>query len=109
MSLNTFDKKVLAKYEAFFVEEDETIKTSLKIHIRNEIESLDGLSSLHYQLLGLIDYESDDWQNHLPTILSNFQKSVSRDSSNFMAQLYLAHTYHDSGKLKASIRKTIKR
>ncbi len=69
---------------------------------RNELTSLD------YQILGLIDYESEDWRNNSEKILENFKKSSELDKTNFLAQLYLAHIYHDMGNLKLALENYLK-
>lgn len=70
--------------------------------------SQNDLSSESYQILGLIDYESEDWERNSSRILENFSKSVDKDETNFLAQLYLAHIYHDTGNLKLALENYLK-
>ena len=103
-----FEKTILEQYDKFYISEDLTEKESLRKDIRKKILDQNELTSENYQVLGLIDYESDDWKNHSERILENFTKSVEKDESNFLAQLYLAHICHDTGNLKLALENYLK-
>ncbi|MBU3010284.1 hypothetical protein KO506_02615 [Polaribacter vadi] len=95
-----FEKDILEEYDKFFISENLEEKKSLKKNIREKIMTRNKLTSLDYQILGLIDYESEDWRNNSEKIIENFKKSSELDNTNFLAQLYLAHIYQDIGNLK---------
>ncbi|MBI6118315.1 tetratricopeptide repeat protein [Salegentibacter maritimus] len=76
--------------------------------IRGKIIAQTELNSLDYQILGLIDTESEDWKDNSENIIDNFKKAVEKDKSNFMAQLYLAHIYHDIGNLELALNNYLK-
>jgi tetratricopeptide (TPR) repeat protein len=80
----------------------------LRKSIRGEIIAQTELNSRDYQLLGLIDTESDDWKNNSVKIIENFKKAVEKDKTNFLAQLYLAHIYHDIGNLELALKNYLK-
>jgi len=103
-----FEKEVLELYDKFVIAEDLTEKKQLRNQIQSKLVSLKEMTSENYQILGLIDYESKDWKNHSERILENFTKSVEKDNTNFLAQLYLAHIYHDSGKLELALKNYLK-
>ena len=98
-----FEKDILEEYDKFFISEKLDEKNSLRKSIRKKIMTRNELTSLDYQILGLIDYESEDWRNNSEKILENFKKSSELDKTNFLAQLYLAHIYHDMGNLKLAL------
>ena len=85
-----FEKEILGEYDKFSISENLIEKESLRKSIRAKILAQTELNSLDYQLLGLIDTESDNWRNNSEKIIENLKKAVEKDKSNFMAQLYLA-------------------
>ncbi len=103
-----FEKDILEEYDKFFISEKLDEKNSLRKSIREKIMSRNELTSQDYQILGLIDYESEDWRNNSEKILENFKKSSELDKTNFLAQLYLAHIYHDMGNLKLALENYLK-
>ncbi|NHF61617.1 hypothetical protein FK220_019865 [Flavobacteriaceae bacterium TP-CH-4] len=103
-----FEKDILEQYDKFFISENPTEKDSLRNDIRKKLLDQNELTSENYQILGLVDYESEDWKNHSERILENFSKSVEKDESNFLARLYLAHIYHDIGNLDLALENYLK-
>jgi len=103
-----FEKEILEEYDKFSLSENLTEKESLRKSIREKITAQTELNSLDYQLLGLIDYNSENWKDNSEKIIENFKKAVKTDKSNFMAQLYLAHIYHDIGKLELALENYLK-
>ena len=102
------EKEVLELYDKFVIAETLIEKEQLRNHIKDKLVSLKEMTSENHQILGLIDYESEDWKNHSERILENFSKSVEKDETNFLAQLYLAHIYHDTGKLEIALKNYLK-
>jgi tetratricopeptide (TPR) repeat protein len=103
-----FEKDILKEYDKFVISENSTQKKDIRDEIRNKILSKNELNSENYQILGLIDYESEDWKNHSERILENFTKSIEKDETNFLSQLYLAHIYQDTGNLKLALKNYLK-
>jgi|TARA_B110000908_G_C9943343_1_gene309215 tetratricopeptide (TPR) repeat protein len=103
-----FEKEILGEYDKFSISENLIEKESLRKSIRAKILAQTELNSLDYQLLGLIDTESDNWRNNSEKIIENLKKAVEKDKSNFMAQLYLAHIYHDIGNLELALKNYLK-
>jgi tetratricopeptide (TPR) repeat protein len=99
-----FEKEILEEYNKFSISENLIEKESFRNSIRKKINAQTELNSLDYQILGLIDYESEDWRNNSEKILENFNKSFEKDETNFLAQLYLAHIYQDTGNLKIALK-----
>ena len=56
-----------------------------------------------FHLLGLVDYQSDDWKENIENSIENFKKAIELDKGNFLAQLYLAHCYHDQNHLELAL------
>ena len=103
-----FEKEILEEYDKFSLSENLIKKESLRKSIRGKIIAQTELNSLDYQILGLIDTESEDWKDNSEKIIENFEKAVEKDKSNFMAQLYLAHIYHDIGNLELALKNYLK-
>ena len=99
-----FEREILEKYDKFSISENQLEKESLRNSIREKIIAQTELNSLGYQILGLIDCESEDWKDYSELIIENFKKSVEKDETNFLAQLYLAHIYQDIGNLKLALK-----
>lgn len=103
-----FEKAILEEYDKFAICEDSIKKEQIRNDIRRKLITQKELSSENHQVLGLIDYEREDWKNYSERILKNFSKSVEKDKTNFLAQLYLAHTYHDIGNLRLALKNYLK-
>ncbi|WMI68811.1 lipopolysaccharide assembly protein LapB [Mangrovimonas sp. YM274] len=103
-----FEIEILELYDKFSISENPIEKESFRKSIRGKIIAQTKLNSTDYQLLGLIDYESDDWRNSSEKIIENFKKATEKDKTNFLAQLYLAHIYHDVGNLELALKNYLK-
>ena len=101
-------KEIYQKFDEFTVLESQPKKETLRIEIKNKILSNKKISSEGYQILGLIDYESKDWEKKSKDIIKNFTKSIKKDKTNFLAQLYLAHIHHDLGNLEIALENYLK-
>ena len=101
-------KKIHQKYDEFVIAENQTEKENLRNEIKDLILSRKKRNSEDYQILGLIDYESENWKVNTKNILKNFKKAVEKDKSNFLAQLYLAHINHDIGNLEVALENYLK-
>ena len=84
-----FEKEILGEYDKFSISENLIEKESLRKSIRAKILAQTELNSLDYQLLGLIDTESDNWRNNSEKIIENLKKAVEKDKSNFMKKFQL--------------------
>lgn len=96
--------KIFDKYYEFSLLENQTEKDILRSEIKIMLAQYSEMDSNCYHLLGLVDYESDDWQKNIETIIKNFKKSIELDNDNFLAQLYLAHCYHDLNKFELALK-----
>ena len=95
--------KIFEKYDEFSLLENKTEKDILRTEIKTMLAEYSEMDSNCYHLLGLVDYESDDWKENIETSIGNFQKAIELDKDNFLAQLYLAHCYHDLNQLKLAL------
>ncbi|QYA26908.1 hypothetical protein G3I01_15855 [Gramella sp. MT6] len=98
-----FDNEILEEYDSFVISEEfekEQIRKNIREKLLNNKEEL---NSENYQILGLLDYESNDWKKYSNRIIENFTKSIEKDKTNFLAQLYLGHIYQDIGKLEKAL------
>ncbi|WP_459210043.1 hypothetical protein [Aquimarina rhabdastrellae] len=96
-------EKIFKKYNDFSLLENKTEKDTLRFEIKTMISEHSKLDTNCYYLLGLVDYESDDWEENIEIIIENFKKAIELDKHNFLAQLYLAHCYHDLNKLELAL------
>jgi tetratricopeptide (TPR) repeat protein len=96
-------KEILKKYDEFSLAEFKEEKDKLRSEIKQIVSNSSDLNSSCYQILGLIDYESDDREKHIENSIRNFKKAIELDEDNFLAQLYLAHCYHDLNQLEFAL------
>ncbi len=96
-------KKIFNKYDDFVLAEEKIDKDFLRSEIKLLLEGFSNKDSNCYYLLGLIDYESDDWEMYIESIVANFKKAIELDKENVLPQLYLAHCYHDQNNLKLAL------
>lgn len=96
-------EKIFQKYDEFILLENKTEKDFLRSEIKTMVTEYSELDSNCYHLLGLVDYESEDWKENIQTSIGNFKKAIELDKDNFLAQLYLAHCYHDLNQLKLAL------
>ena len=95
--------KIFEKYDEFSLLENQTEKDILRSEIKTMLAEYSEMDSNCYHLLGLVDYESDDWKKNIKTSIGNFKKAIELDKENFLAQLYLAHCYHDLNRLELAL------
>lgn len=96
-------EKIFKKYDAFSVLDNTTEKNIIRAEIKTMIAQLPEIDSSCYHLLGILDYESNDWKENIEFCIKNFKKAIDLDEDNFLAQLYLAHCYHDLNKLRIAL------
>ncbi len=100
----TIKDKAFKKYdEEFILEEDNAKRDRIRSEIQSMLDTYTEKDSNCYHLLGLLDYESDDWEDHLEKSIQNFKKAVELDQNNVLPQLYLAHCYHDLNQLELAL------
>jgi tetratricopeptide (TPR) repeat protein len=107
MSLDS-KKIIFKKYDEFSLAENEKDKERLCLEIESMIKKEPDLNSNCYHIWGLIYYETNNWRSNIEKTISNFQKAIKQDQSNFFPQLYLAHCYHDLGKLEQALENYLK-
>ena len=95
--------KIFEKYDEFSLLENKTEKEILRSEIKTMLAEYSEMDSNCYHLLGLVDYQSDDWKENIETSIGNFKKAIELDKDNFLAQLYLAHCYHDLNQLELAL------
>ncbi|MFK5983223.1 MAG: hypothetical protein QM499_09935 [Flavobacteriaceae bacterium] len=88
-------KKIFEKYDEFVLAEEKAEKDILRSEIKSMLNVYSEKDSNCYHLLGLIDFESNDWKIHIEKSIVNFKKAIKLDETNLLPQLYLAHCYHD--------------
>ena len=103
MNIKNLKDEIFKKYDYLVLIEDKTKKNELRLEIKLMLNKLDQKDSNCYHLLGLLDYESDDWKKHVDKSIQNFEKAIELDKNNFLAQLYLAHCYHDLNQLELAL------
>ena len=99
---------IFQKYDAFVSAETTMIKERLRAEIKALALAYPDKDSNCYHVLALVDYESDDWRENIDVIIKNLQKALALDADNFLAQLYLAHCYHDIGELATALENYLK-
>ncbi|MEM6685977.1 MAG: hypothetical protein AAF617_09365 [Bacteroidota bacterium] len=87
--------RILQLYDEFILAETEIEKETLRTHIKSIATTYSEKDAICYHILGLIDYESENWKETIHNSIANFKKSIALDADNFLAQLYLAHCYHN--------------
>ena len=102
MKLNII-KKIFEKYDEFVLAEQKAKKDILRSEIKSMLNEYSEKNSNCYHLLGLIDFESDDWKVHIEKSIANFKKAIELDETNVLPQLYLAHCYHDLNQLELAL------
>lgn len=96
-------KKIFEKYDEFILADQKDEKDILRSEIKSMLDKYPEKDSNCYHLLGLVDYESDDWKTHIEKTIWNFKKAIELDKTNVLPQLYLAHCYHDLNQLKLAL------
>lgn len=100
----SFKDKIFEKYDDFSLLENKTEKDVLRSEIKTMLAEYSEMDSNCYHLLGLLDLESSDWKENIETSIGNFKKAIELDKGNFLAQLYLAHCYHDINQLELALK-----
>ncbi len=103
MKTLSFKNKIFKKYDDLVLIENKTEEDILRSEIKLMLEEYSEKDSNCYHLLGLVDFESDDWEKHIGKSIWNFKKAVELDENNFLAQLHLAHCYHDLKQLDLAL------
>ena len=57
--------KIFEKYDEFSLLENKTEKDILRTEIKTMLAEYSEMDSNCYHLLGLVDYESDDWKENI--------------------------------------------
>jgi tetratricopeptide (TPR) repeat protein len=96
-------KKIFKKYNKFVSAESKEEKNKLRTKIKQLLADYSDLDSNCYHILGLLDFESDDWEDHIEQSICNFKKAIDLDKTNVLPQLYLAHCYHDLNQLELAL------
>ncbi|WP_046756891.1 tetratricopeptide repeat protein [Kordia jejudonensis] len=96
-------KYIFEQYNKFTLAECKEEKDQLRSEIKEILAEHSNLDSNCYQILGLIEYESDDWKKNIQCSIKNFKKAIELDETNVLAQLYLAHCYHDLHQLELAL------
>jgi len=96
-------EKAFEKFDEFYLAEEKSKKNKLRSEIQSLLNEYPEKDSNCYHLLGLLDYESDDWKELLGKSIQNFKKAIELDSTNVLPQLYLAHCYHDLNQLELAL------
>ncbi len=96
-------KKIFEKYDEFSLTEHKSEKDTLRFKIKSLLDKYSEKDSNCYHVLGLLDYESDDWKENIETAIWNFKKAIELDKNNVLPQLYLAHCYHDLDQLELAL------
>ncbi|NRD24928.1 hypothetical protein HNV10_16860 [Winogradskyella litoriviva] len=96
-------KKIFKKYDKFSLAEFKDEKDKLRSEIKKLLAEYSDLDSNCYHILGLVDFESDDWKVNIEKSIRNFKKAVELDANNVLPQLYLAHCYHDLNQLELAL------
>ncbi|NQZ45418.1 MAG: hypothetical protein HRT65_14005 [Flavobacteriaceae bacterium] len=99
-----FKDEIFKKYDELDFIEDKVQADILRSEIKSALEEYREKDSSCYHLLGLVVFESDDWENQIEHSIENFKKAIELDQDNFLAQLYLAHCYHDLNKLDLALK-----
>ncbi|MCK8520418.1 hypothetical protein M0D21_02500 [Aquimarina sp. D1M17] len=97
-------KKIFEKYDEFILAEQKAKKDKLRIEIKSMLADYNEKDSNCYHLLGLLDYESDDWKVNIKESILNFKKAIELDVNNVFPQLYLAHCYQDLNQLDLALK-----
>lgn len=87
----------------FSLTESKEEKDELRVEIKKLIADYPNKESKCYHILGLLDYESDDWKENIEQSIENFKKAINLDNTNILARLYLAHCYHDLNLLELAL------
>lgn len=96
---------LIKKYENFELEDNPERKKLLRFETFNILKELENPDSNDFQIWGLIYYNSDDDKEyHLGLGLEKFLEAYELNSQNFMACLYIAHSYHDKGDLNNALK-----
>jgi len=103
-----FDNYIYDKFNRFSITENHIEKERLRNEIKSELNSQDELNSKGNYILGLVDYNYDDWKEYRKSIIENFKTALKKDKSNFLAQLYLAHIYQDLEELELALENYLK-
>ncbi len=102
-------KKILSKkYDQFICTENISKKNKLGDEIILMLKMEKKLDSNSYYIWGLIDYDSEDWKKNINKSITNFQKAIELNKSHYLAQLYLAHCYHDINNLNKALENYLK-
>ncbi len=99
----SFKDKIFKKYDDLVLVENKTEEDILRSEIKSMLKEYSEKDSNCYHLLGLVDYESDNWKKHIEQSIHNFKKAIELDKDNFLAQLYLAHCYQDLNQLDLAL------
>lgn len=97
-------EKVFKKYDEFILAEHKAEKDKLRNEVKLMLAECTNKDSNCYHLLGLVDYESHDWKSNIKKCILNFKKAIELDRNNVLAQLYLAHCYHDLNQLELALK-----
>ena len=103
MKALSFKDSIFKKYDSLTLLKDKAEEDILRSEIKLMLEEYSEKDSNCYHLLGLVDFESDNWEKHIEKSIANFKKAVALDGNNFLAQLYLAHCFHDINQLDLAL------
>ena len=96
---------LIKKYDAFDWEEGPDRKKRLRSEVVNILSGIDQPDSEDLYIWGLTYYMSEDEKEyHRPLALEKFLEAYKLDSDNFLACLYIAHCFHDIGKLQHALK-----
>ncbi|MEM6721947.1 MAG: hypothetical protein AAF611_21645 [Bacteroidota bacterium] len=98
-----YKNQIVEKYDIFYTAENTETKEKLRAEIKALAAAHPEMDSHCYHIVALVDYESDDWKENIDQIIQNLQKALALDADNFLAQLYLAHCYHDTQKFELAL------
>ncbi len=76
-------KEIFEKYDEFSLAEHKLEKDILRFKIKSLLDKYSEKDSNCYHILGLLDYEFDDWKENIETAIWNFKKAIELDKTMY--------------------------
>ena len=96
-------EKLSSQYDDFVLAESDADKDRIRSNIKLMVADESNLDPDCHYILGLIDYESQDWRQNIDSSINHFKAATKSDKNDFLARLYVAHCYHDLNQLELAL------
>lgn len=104
MRKHKYKKLLLKKYDTFSMEENETKKKLLQFEVQNILKSIEEPDSEDFYIWGLTYYFMDNKDYYEVNLgLEKFVLAYELDSNNFLACLYIAHSFQDRKEYESAL------